>query len=151
LTGELDDTLERVQQRAALLIGQLAALADRPSVALNAQEIASTALRTLSLPALADLEQIVPEVTVFGTVAGNPLRLVSGRADAVRYRRDGRADVVFDWKSDPEPESASRFAYAQQVATYVDVLGAQCGALVYMTTGDIEWINVAEGRAFSPS
>jgi CRISPR-associated exonuclease Cas4 len=138
LTGEVDETMEGVQQRAAILIGQVVP-ADWPSPALDAQEIAGTALRTLCLPALANREEIVPEVPVYGIMGGDLLRLVSGRADAVRYR-DGRANIVFDWKSDPDAQPAVRLAYAQQLATYIEVLGAERGAVVYMTTGEIEWI-----------
>jgi CRISPR-associated exonuclease Cas4 len=141
LTGELDDIMEGVQQRAVDLIGQLAPI-HRPSAALSPQEIAETALRTLCLPALANRDDIVPEVPIYGVLGGDPLRFVSGRADAVSYH-DGRARIVFDWKSDPEPKPAVRSAYAQQLAIYVDVLGAERGAVVYMTTGEIEWINPA--------
>jgi CRISPR-associated exonuclease Cas4 len=63
----------------------------------------------------------------------------------VQYR-DGRAGIVFDWKSDPNPEPAARSAYAQQLAIYVDVLGAERGAVVYITSGEIEWINPMERR-----
>jgi CRISPR-associated exonuclease Cas4 len=65
---------------------------------------------------------------------------VSGRADAVRYR-DGRARIVFDWKSDVAPEPATRAAYAHQLSIYVDVLGAERGAVIYMTTGQIDWVD----------
>jgi CRISPR-associated exonuclease Cas4 len=83
---------------------------------------------------------LVPEVPVYGILAGDPLRLVSGRADAVQYR-DGHARIVFDWKSDVAPEPATRQEYANQLGIYVDVLGAEQGAIVYMTTGQIQWVN----------
>jgi CRISPR-associated exonuclease Cas4 len=140
LTGELRESREAVQQRATILISQLAP-EDRPNSSLNAQELAATVLRTLSLPELAnDREHLIPEVPVYGALAGDPLRLVSGRADAVRYR-DGRAHAIFDWKSDVAPEPATRVRYAHQLAMYINVLGAERGAIVYMTSSQIQWVD----------
>jgi CRISPR-associated exonuclease Cas4 len=76
---------------------------------------------------------------------------VSGRADAVRYH-EGRARIVFDWKSDLAPDAAARLAYARQLAIYVDVLHAERGAIVYMTSGQIQWVDPARDAdlAFGP-
>jgi hypothetical protein len=41
--------------------------------------------------------------------------LVAGRADAVRYHA-GRPHIVFDWKSDIDPDATARAAYANQLA-----------------------------------
>jgi hypothetical protein len=84
----------------------------------------------------------VPEVPIYGRLPGADERLVSGRADAVRYR-GGRPETVFDWKSDVAPEAGTRRAYAQQLAQYVHVLGAERGAIVYMSTGQIQWVEVS--------
>jgi CRISPR-associated exonuclease Cas4 len=79
----------------------------------------------------------LPETTVGSSPAAR---------DAVRYK-DRRAYIVFDWKSDIAPESASRDAYARQLALYVDVLGAERGAVVYMTSGQIEWVTPADSAS----
>jgi CRISPR-associated exonuclease Cas4 len=140
LTGELRESREAVQQRATILIKQLAP-EDWPNPSLNAQELAATVLRTLSLPELAtDRERLIPEVPVYGAFADDPFRLVSGRADAVRYR-GGRAHIIFDWKSDIAPEPAMRLRYAHQLAMYIDALGAERGAIVYMTSSQIQWVD----------
>ena len=69
-------------------------------------------------------------------------RLIAGRADAVRYR-NGDAEMVFDWKSDVDPKADDRTTYAHQLAQYVHVLRAKRGAIVYMTTGEIQWVEPA--------
>jgi CRISPR-associated exonuclease Cas4 len=137
LAGELEEIPEAAQERAAQLIRQLAPA--HPPAGLEALELARTALRTFALPELSERNGLVPEVPVYGCIGGNADRLVSGRADAVRYR-DGRAQIVFDWKSDVAPEPAVRDAYAHQLSIYVDVLGAARGAVIYMTTGQIDWV-----------
>jgi CRISPR-associated exonuclease Cas4 len=48
---------------------------------------------------------------------------------------------VFDWKSDVDPDAAARADYANQLGQYVHVLGAERGAVLYMTSGRVEWIN----------
>src|SRR5207248_4219782 len=64
----------------------------------------------------------IPNQGVSPKTSGN-FRLVSGRADAVRYR-EGRACIVFDWKSDVDPNAATRATYRQQLTQYVYALGA---------------------------
>jgi CRISPR-associated exonuclease Cas4 len=138
LAGELRESPEAAQERAAQLIRQLVPAG--PPAGLEARELAPTALRTFALPELAaDRDGLVPEVPVYGCLGSNANRLVSGRADAVRYR-DGRACIVFDWKSDVAPEPTTRAIYAHQLSIYVDVLGAERGAVIYMTTGQIDWV-----------
>ena len=51
--------------------------------------------------------------------------------------------VVFDWKSDVAPSGRNRVAYREQLGQYLHVLGAQRGAIVYMTSGRIDWITAA--------
>jgi CRISPR-associated exonuclease Cas4 len=137
ITAELAATHEAAQERAAILIQQLV---PATPVGLDLQELARTALRTFSLPELADERDCrVAEVPVYGRIGMGDNRLVTGRADAVRYR-DGRARIVFDWKSDVAPDATTRNEYAGQLSIYVDVLGAERGAVVYMTTGRIDWV-----------
>jgi hypothetical protein len=50
---------------------------------------------------------------------------------------------VFDWKSDVAPDAAARGAYANQLGQYVRVLGAERGAIVYMTLGQVQWVSVS--------
>jgi CRISPR-associated exonuclease Cas4 len=139
LTGELEESAQAVESKCSSLVRQLASI-DQPLPNLNAEEVTATALRTISLPELSnDRENLIPEVPVYGSIGGMN-RLVSGRADAVRYRNGG-AEIVFDWKSDVRPEPAQRATYARQLAQYVHVLGAKRGAIVYMTTGEIQWVD----------
>ena len=63
-------------------------------------------------------------------------------ADAVALADDGDL-VVFDWKSDVAPSGRNRLAYREQLGQYLHVLGAQRGAIVYMTSGRIDWITAA--------
>src|SRR5260370_29999166 len=99
LTGELQNSAGEASKRAAGLIEQLASVS-QPTSGIDAAELAKTALRTFALPELAlDRESLVAEIPVFGRIAGDENRLVTGRADAVRYK-DGRPHIVFDWKSD---------------------------------------------------
>jgi CRISPR-associated exonuclease Cas4 len=81
-------------------------------------------------------------VPVYGRLASDSERLVAGRADAVCYRR-GKPYIVFDWKSDVAPDAAARGAYANQLGQYVRVLGAERGAIVYMTLGQVQWVSVS--------
>jgi CRISPR-associated exonuclease Cas4 len=140
LTGELEPTALVLQERAAALAGQLTT-GRRPEPVLDAKELAAAALRTISLPELAtNRGEIVPEVPVYGRIGTGNVRFVSGRADAVRFR-DGRAQIVFDWKSDVAPDPATCAAYGNQLALYVKVLDAERGAIVYMTSGQIQWVD----------
>ena len=139
LTGALPEDSPAVEKRAAELSRRLDFDAD-------AGELASTALRTAALPELASgRDAIVTEVPIYGQIgAGAALRYIAGRADAVRYR-DGQAETVFDWKSDVAPRPVDREAYARQLAQYAHVLGAARGAVVYMSTGEIQWVEAQPG------
>lgn len=115
LTGEVPPSVDALEQRCAVLVPQLFAIEGKAPT-LDVKELAATAWRTFSLPDLArDGDELVPEVPIYGSIAGDEYRFVSGRADAVRYR-DGRARIVFDWKSDVSPDAATRAAYASQLA-----------------------------------
>ena len=67
---------------------------------------------------------------------------MAGRADAVRYR-SGKPHIVFDWKSDVAPDASARAGYASQLAQYVHVLGAERGAIVYMTLDQVQWVSAS--------
>ncbi len=67
----------------------------------------------------------------------NGLTAVSGVIDAIAYNRDGKPEVVFDWKSDVLPTAAARLHHAAQVRQYLSATGATRGLVVYMTTGEV--------------
>jgi CRISPR-associated exonuclease Cas4 len=139
VTGEVEANVSAIRERSTLLVHQLYDAA-APESALDANELAQTALRTWSLPELASNRVgLIAEVSVYGRLAGDGERLVAGRADAVRYVA-GQPQIVFDWKSDVDPDAASRADYANQLGQYVHVLGAERGAVVYMTAGRVEWV-----------
>jgi len=139
ITAEVEANVDAIRERSTLLVQQLYGAA-APESALDANELAETALRTWSLPELASNRAgLIAEVPVYGRLAEDGERLVAGRADAVHYAA-GRPQIVFDWKSDVDPDAASRADYANQLGQYVHVLGAERGAVVYMTAGRIEWV-----------
>jgi CRISPR-associated exonuclease Cas4 len=142
VTGEVEASASAIRQRSMLLVKQLFGAA-APERELDANELAETALRTWSLPELASNRPgLVAEVPVYGRLAGDGEPLVAGRADAVRYHA-GRPHIVFDWKSDVDPNATAHAAYATQLAQYVHVLGAERGAVVYMTAGRVQWVDIA--------
>jgi CRISPR-associated exonuclease Cas4 len=48
--------------------------------------------------------------------------------------------IVFDWKSDVSPNASERKTYRLQLAQYLHAIGAQRGAVVYMTSGHVDWV-----------
>jgi CRISPR-associated exonuclease Cas4 len=138
LTGEVEETAVAMEARAAVLLNELGA-----SASLNALEIAGTALRTLSLPAIAERRNnLVPEVGVYSSFDEGEI-LVAGRADAIAYENDV-AEVVFDWKSDVAPTETDRLAYRAQLLTYARATGAKRAAVIYMSLGQVHWIETAD-------
>jgi CRISPR-associated exonuclease Cas4 len=139
LTGEMDEATASVEARAAVLlkgVGKSAA-----STSLNASEIAATALRTLSLPAIAERRgHLVPEVGVYSSLDDGEI-LVTGRVDAIAYKT-GVPEIVFDWKSDIAPTESDRLAYRTQLLAYARATGAERGAVVYMSLGQVHWIEM---------
>jgi hypothetical protein len=69
---------------------------------------------------------------------------LAGRADAVSVVR-GEVQVVLDWKGDVAPSAQDRAGYRGQLAEYLAATGALRGALVYMSLGQIEWVEGADG------
>lgn len=139
LSGELEESAQAVERRSSVIVRELLP-ADGPPPQLDIHELATTALRTIALKELSDdRENVIAEVPVYGRIGLDANRLIAGRADAVRYR-NGDSEIVFDWKSDVHPKADDRAAYAHQLAQYVHVLRAKRGAIVYMTTGEIQWV-----------
>lgn len=141
LTGEIAETDSDLVSRATALIGQLSPLADetRPVAA----EMAAAVLRTLILPEIVEHRaELTPEVPLYSTEGDT---MMAGRADALAFS-GGRPAVVFDWKSDVSPAPADRQAYARQLLKYMAASGAPRGAVVYISLGQLEWVE-AEGKA----
>ncbi|URK86334.1 PD-(D/E)XK nuclease family protein (plasmid) [Rhizobium sp. RCAM05350] len=137
LTGELVDELTTTTARARLLLEQLAHDTDDDRTRPDPNEMAAAALRTLSLPAIADLRpRLVPEMPVW---AADGHILLAGRADALAISDQG-IDTAIDWKSDVNPTSAVRKAHAQQLRDYITATQANGGAVVYLTSGEIIWV-----------
>jgi ATP-dependent exoDNAse (exonuclease V) beta subunit len=140
LIGETQDTDSQLERRSAELLEQLGleASAD-PKFGISPKELAATVVRTLSLPEIAALRpRLVPEHTVFGRE--NDARteiLVSGIADAVAHDKNGRIEVIIDWKSDVEMNGDKLAAYRAQLGDYRKQTGAERGLLVLMTAGTI--------------
>jgi CRISPR-associated exonuclease Cas4 len=141
LTGELDEVQSAVQSRARQLLVQFGSIPSRAN-APDADELARTALRTLSLPGITERRQrIVPEMPIYASL-GNAAMLLSGRADAVAFEGD-IPEIVFDWKSDVAPTDTDRTAYGAQLLDYVKAIGAKRGAVVYISLGQINWIEAS--------
>lgn len=138
LTGELEENPDMVEARAAALTIQLAQIEDAEIGDMaEPRECAATALRTLHLPELDDLRpHLVPEVSLWWSEVD---ALAAGRADALAVE-GGAVTAVLDWKSDVAPTPADRAAYVAQVRDYLAATGAPRAALVFMTTGEVTWV-----------
>jgi ATP-dependent exoDNAse (exonuclease V) beta subunit len=142
LTGELVEDVGRFANRARKLVVELVLDPDDPGDGLpDADEIATTAWRTLQLPDIAALrERLTAEWPVYALLEGRSNRsALAGRIDAVAYAGD-RAEVVVDWKSDVNPSEGDIRLHAGQLEDYLRVTGAPRGALVYMTPGLVRWV-----------
>jgi ATP-dependent exoDNAse (exonuclease V) beta subunit len=150
LTGELAEDLTDFAGRARMLIAELVVDDDDDNERAglpDANEIASTAWRTLHLPEIAALRpRLVPEWPIYALLAdaSEPTAL-AGRVDAVAIN-DGRASVVVDWKSDVAPTDEDMRIHAGQLADYLQVTGASRGAAVYMTIGTVRWVEPCVGQ-----
>lgn len=141
LTGELGEDLAGFADRARDLIAELVIDREDEAGLPEADEIASTAWRTLHLPEIAALRpRLVPEWPIYALLAdaSEPTAL-AGRIDAVALD-DGRAAVVLDWKSDIAPTEEDMRIHSGQLEDYLRATGASRGALVYMTPGNVRWV-----------
>jgi CRISPR-associated exonuclease Cas4 len=138
ITGELEENLDVAISRARQLLEQLASPSHGRS-APDPDELANTALRTLRLPEIEPFRsRLTAEIPIYGTTSTGSNRLIAGRADALAKSHD-ESVVAFDWKSDVAPKDADRSAYRQQLGQYLHVIGARRGAVVYMTSGEVDW------------
>jgi CRISPR-associated exonuclease Cas4 len=140
LTGLLMPDLQRLTDRASTLTNEaIVAAATIP----DPSELAATALRTFSHEKLKPyIAKLVPEIPLFG--ARSDTVLVSARADAIAFE-SGVPVAAFDWKSDVAPTPDNHQAYASQLLEYLELIGAQKGAVVYMTSGDVRWVHYDPG------
>jgi CRISPR-associated exonuclease Cas4 len=141
LTGELREDVAAFGARARALIGELAVDTDDGAHLPEADEIAATAWRTLQLPDIAALRpRLLPEWPIYALLADGPApTALAGRIDAVAYE-DDQAAVVLDWKSDIAPTEEDVRVHAGQLQDYLLVTGSPRGALVYMTSGAVRWV-----------
>jgi CRISPR-associated exonuclease Cas4 len=140
LTGELEIDHQAATWRATVLLSQLVSADDDRKLLPAPTEMAETALRTLALPEIAPLKPyLIPEVAIW---AARDDYLVAGRADAL-VMRDGNIDVAIDWKSDVNPSASVRAAYIAQLRDYLGATGASRGALVFLTLGEVAWVEPA--------
>jgi hypothetical protein len=137
LTGELVSTKKAATARADVLLTQLVSGGGDNGPRPEPLEMADTALRTLALPEIAVLRPyLVPELAIW---AARDTYLVAGRADALAMR-ENKIDVAVDWKSDVKPTTSIRAAYAGQLRDYLQATGAARGALVFMSLGEVVWV-----------
>jgi CRISPR-associated exonuclease Cas4 len=141
LTGELAGQLEPAVSRARELLDQLISEADDDEPRPDPNEMGAAALRGFALPQIAELRpHLVPEIAIWGR---DEVGLVAGRADALAII-EGRADAVIDWKSDVNPTPAVREAHVRQLRDYLSATGAERGAVVYLTSGEVAWIQAED-------
>ena len=57
-----------------------------------------------------------------------------------QVEEDGRVSTVVDWKSDFAPSPGDRTSYLAQLSDYLAATGADRGAIVYMTLGEVVWL-----------
>jgi hypothetical protein len=100
--------------------------------------MARTAARTLAFSDIAELRaHLVPEVPIWSTAPDGTL--TAGRADAVAVQGDVVL-AVLDWKSDVSPTWEDRSGHIGQLSDYLASIGAPKGAIVYMSLGEVVWI-----------
>jgi hypothetical protein len=99
-------------------------------------------MRTLQFPEIAALRpSLQAETAIWAASDGTYL---AGRVDAVSVV-GGEVQAVLDWKGDVAPSVLDRAGYRGQLAEYLAATGAPRGALVYMSLGQIEWVEGAGG------
>ena len=137
LCGELDDEPDTIAHRAAELSAQLGA------TGLDASELAQTVMRTLALDPVAEhRDRLVAEVAVYGSALDDQGggTLTAGVVDALAIDEKGRPIFAIDWKSDVSVTDATRRQYTEQIGDYLRLMGCEQGAIVYMSTGEVETV-----------
>lgn len=130
ITGEIEEDVAVVTGRSAELLAQLSSMSPTGAI-IETAEIAATALKTLHLPDIVAYRgRMVAELPIYAAASDDDL--IAGRADAVAH----------DWKSDVAPKEAEFAAYRNQLGQYLRAVGARKGAIVYMTTGKVDWVRL---------
>ncbi len=144
LTGELSESDDELAARAGVLLLQLPV--GDGQIPPDRIEMAKTAQRTWRLPEIQALRPyLVPEIAVWATAKDG---LVAGRADALAIKGQC-VEVVIDWKSDVNVAPTTRAGYVEQLQRYLAATRAERGALVFMTLGEIAWVQ--QTAALRPS
>jgi exodeoxyribonuclease-5 len=135
LSGETEATQAALRARAAVL----AETCPEPVTDADADELAATALRTLTLPEIAAVRgSLVAEYPVAASSTSDEgEKIVLGVADAVALSPDGTPDLLVDWKSDVAPAPETIAHYQGQVRAYLHATGARRGLIVFMTAGAV--------------
>jgi exodeoxyribonuclease-5 len=140
LTGETPEAEAALTERAVEHIRALgrSPVAD-PATGLSANELAACVARTLALPDIAALRPgLLTEFPVYAARTSEGVETVTaGIADALTIDKEGRPDVVVDWKSDINPDALTLEHYRAQVRAYLDMTSAKRGLIVLMTTGAV--------------
>lgn len=145
LTGELAHDATAATLRASELTAQLSTLEGDAGGRPDPTECAATALRARRLPGIAELwSRLEPEVPIYAASVDGTL--LAGRADAIAFTA-GRPQVVLDWKSDVAPTAAEHAGYLGQLGDYLRAFGAPRGALVYLTRGEVVWLDASTASA----
>jgi exodeoxyribonuclease-5 len=152
LNGMLVEDSGSVSARADELIRQLGGNPSRlPEEGPCPQEMATTILKTISLPLVKEFRtRLKAEIPLFssGNPEGKRLNLISGVADALAFRDDSAIELIVDWKSDVDIDSARRVAHIRQMQQYLKAANCSRGAIVYMTAGVVH--EVKGGMLYSP-
>ncbi len=146
LTGETADEADALRGRASDLLGQMEIRDEEdPANGPSSHEMGSVVERTLRLPEIAELRpKLLPEFRVYGgTVDGQNASFTAGIADAVAVEK-GRIEAVIDWKSDINPSVSDLEAYRGQIRDYLRTTGTECGLIVFLTSGRIERVPLAD-------
>ena len=146
LTEELADTdAAAVERRAAQLLEELLGREEIPPEARpDPSEMARTALKTLTFADVTALRpNLLPEIAIWSSLADGIY--LAGRADALAVD-DGNVCAVLDWKSDIAPSLDERSGHIGQLSEYLAATGAPRGALVYMSLGEIVWVDASARR-----
>jgi len=147
LNGEIADIAAELEQRADVLLAQAGTTGSAdPAAGPCCAEMAETVLRTLHLPVVAAYRaRLLPEWNVYYSeeTGENHFKAAAGLADAVACNDAGQAELVVDWKSDVHPDAATQQLYAKQMLDYLSFLGCTRGALVYITSGLVQEVNLA--------
>lgn len=103
--------------------------------------MAITAINTLNLTDVAAVRHhLVPEIAVWSQLPNGSL--LAGRADALAVANN-TVIAAFDWKSDISPSEEERLGHLAQLRAYLELTQAPRGALVYMSLGEVVWLQAA--------